>query len=329
MNSHSHLLTIAIPTYNRAAYLDVCLAHIAAQPEINGGLVELLVSDNCSTDSTESIVEKWISNGLKINYIRNIENIGPDDNFLQCFNRASGKYVWILGDDDLVLDGTLGPILEILKEDDYGLLSLNSYGFIDDYATEKPAGAASGWKSYDELSMFISRVGYSLTFISSNIVNRALAAKNMHVEEFRNTNLVQLAWIFNALFNSSRNAYLKSYAVAARACASGGYRLCEVFGSNFQKVFDIYIHQGVPAEYFEIIKRRLLMKFFPANIVRARNNILATKEEDYFKALYLIYGGYINFWLFTVPAIILPPRLALMILKAAEALRKAGSRLKN
>jgi len=322
VNNHSTLLTIAVPTYNRADCLDDCLAHIVEQTETHTGLVELLISDNCSTDSTEAIVKNWVSRGLKINYIRNRENIGPDDNFLQCFNKASGKYVWILGDDDLVLDDALDAILKILKEDDYGLLFLNSYGFIEDHNAEKPAGSASGHEVYDELSGFLGRVGYSLTFISSSIVNRELGAREMCLDGFRSTNLIQLAWVFSALFNSRRNAFLKSYAVAARACASGGYKLCEVFGQNFQRVFDIYIRRGVPAEYFEIIKRKMLMKFFPANIIRARNNILATKQEDYFKALYPIYGGYICFWLFTVPAIILPARLALLVLKAAEAVRK-------
>ena len=68
MSARTPLLTIAIPTYNRAADLAAALEHLAGQPGISGGEVELLVSDNCSTDATGEVVKKFIERGLRIGY---------------------------------------------------------------------------------------------------------------------------------------------------------------------------------------------------------------------------------------------------------------------
>jgi glycosyltransferase involved in cell wall biosynthesis len=322
MSNPSPLLTIAIPTYNRAADLTTALAHIAGQLGPVADAVEVLVSDNCSTDGTEGVVRKYIEQGFRINYYKNRENIGPDNNFLQCFNAASGKYVWILGDDDIVLDGALARILPVLASGEYGLLYLNSYGFAADPAAERPGPGPEGYEVYDTPPPFLARAGYFLTFISTSVVNKELAARNMDVESFRSTNLIQLAWTFNAVFNARSNAFLKSYAVAAKTGASGGYKLCQVFGRNFQRAFDIYIAKGVPVEYFEIIKKKMLANFFPANIIRARRNMFKGRSEDYFGTLYPLFRRYPSFWIFTVPAIFLPSGLAFMLYSAALKLRR-------
>lgn len=315
------LLTIAIPTYNRAADLDACIARIAVQPGV-GGEVELLVSDNCSTDATEGVVKGWQAKGLKITYIRNAENIGPDNNFVQCYKAASGRYFWLLGDDDMVLDGAIPRITGVLRGGEYGAVYLNSYGYRKDLEGERPAGGASGHQVYSDPAGFLARAGYYLTFISGNIVNKQLLGGGLDFEIFRNTNLIQLCWTFGGVFSGKPNVVVNDFCLAAKADASGGYQLCRVFGRNFLDACDIFIKRGVDPAYFEIIKRQLLLKFFPANIIRARKNILATKPEDYFGALYPLYKGYPSFWLFTVPAIVLPLAPAFAVFSAAAWLRK-------
>lgn len=321
MKNPMPLLTIAIPTYNRAADLDACLARIAGQPGV-GGEVELLVSDNCSTDATEAVVKSWQAKGAKITYLRNAQNIGPDNNFVQCYKAASGRYFWLLGDDDMILDGAIPRITGILKEGLFGAIYLTSYGYRKDLALERPAGGRSGYDVYSDPAGFLARAGYFLTFISGNIVNKELLGGGLDFDVFRNTNLIQLCWTFGAVFSGKPNVVVNDYCLAAKADASGGYKLCQVFGKNFIDACEISIGRGVNPAYFEIIKRRLLLRFFPANIIRARKNILATKPENYFAALYPLYKGYLYFWLFTVPAIIMPLWPAFMVFRAVDWLRK-------
>ena len=64
------LLTIAIPTNNRAKYLDKSLTHFTKQLSISNKNIDLIVSDNCSSDNTEEVVNKYIQLGYNIQYIK-------------------------------------------------------------------------------------------------------------------------------------------------------------------------------------------------------------------------------------------------------------------
>ena len=104
------LLTIAIPTFNRADRLKRCLE--ACLEQTAGKSVELLVSDNASEDATQAFMTEFCKKNLAVSYVRNPENIGPDRNFLNCYNCAKGEYVLLLGDDDVLLPGAVDAILE-------------------------------------------------------------------------------------------------------------------------------------------------------------------------------------------------------------------------
>jgi len=68
-------LTIAIPTYNRADSLDRNLSILMPQVKRFRKSVEVIVSDNFSTDHTQEIPEKYINLGFDIKYIRNKSNL--------------------------------------------------------------------------------------------------------------------------------------------------------------------------------------------------------------------------------------------------------------
>jgi glycosyltransferase involved in cell wall biosynthesis len=306
------LLTIAIPTFNRASYLDQCLQHICGQLKKDEDRVEILISDNNSTDNTSEIVNKYISQGFVLNYLKNNENIGSDMNFVQCFNLAKGKYILILGDDDVLLENAIGNILEILEKDDYGIVFLNSYSFANDFVKERPKAYFTGYKVYANAAQFIRKIRYIyfIAFISVNVVNKSFVSRDLKPDQFAGTNLVHLGWTLSALFNANKNVFLKEYSVAAKLYNSGGYKLCEVFGVNYNKIFDAFISQGLESKYFKIINKKLLMKFFPAHIIRLRKNMINLKNENYYKVLYPLFRGYANFWIFTLPAIVLPLKIA-------------------
>ena len=94
------LVTIAIPTYNRAdSYLKQSLGSAVRQtyPEI-----EIIVSDNCSTDNTREVIESF--NDPRIKYIRQDTNIGANGNMNYCVDQARGDYLLLLFDDDMIDD---------------------------------------------------------------------------------------------------------------------------------------------------------------------------------------------------------------------------------
>src|SRR3989304_4568740 len=98
------LLSICIPTYNRAHYLKECLGSIVAQfgdPEICSS-VEVVVTDNASPDKTREVVEEYQKKFKNIRYSRNNENLGVDRNVINVVEMASGVFGWYMGDDDVV-----------------------------------------------------------------------------------------------------------------------------------------------------------------------------------------------------------------------------------
>jgi glycosyltransferase involved in cell wall biosynthesis len=109
-------LTIGIPTYNGSAFIRDALDSVIRQ--ISGELsskVDILVSDNGSTDGTPGIIKSYQeSQPVRIHYTRNDVNIGYDRNVDKLFKNASGKFIWILADDDVLTDGALLKILELL-----------------------------------------------------------------------------------------------------------------------------------------------------------------------------------------------------------------------
>lgn len=92
------LFSIVIPTYNRAeGYLRLAIEAAVAQ---NFPDLEILISDNCSTDGTEALVRSFTD--ARIRYVKHPVNLGPVGNFKYCIEQARGHYWLMLHDDDLI-----------------------------------------------------------------------------------------------------------------------------------------------------------------------------------------------------------------------------------
>lgn len=125
------LLTIAIPTFNRAESLDRQLAWIAQAIKGFEPDCEIFVSDNCSTDRTQEVISKWqaILSDIPFTNNKNSANVGVRENVARCINSAKTKYVWTVGDDDPIQDSAVAYVLAKLKKhEDLSLLFLNFSG---------------------------------------------------------------------------------------------------------------------------------------------------------------------------------------------------------
>ena len=106
-------LSVCISTYNRAEWLAASLknwARLYPQPLAD---VELLVCDNTSTDHTPDVVRPYLDRS-DFSYHRNPQNVGMLGNLRETAHRAKGQYVWILGDDDLLLPGAVERVLKAI-----------------------------------------------------------------------------------------------------------------------------------------------------------------------------------------------------------------------
>lgn len=109
------LLSICIPTYNRADLLEIALQALLPQIKAAGDAVELIVSDNCSPDHTPEVVKQAQARG-SILYQRSETNVGIAGNIHKlCNELAAGEFAWILGDDDWLLPDGLERVLSLLR----------------------------------------------------------------------------------------------------------------------------------------------------------------------------------------------------------------------
>lgn len=113
------LLSICVPTYNRAAYLpnlfESIEREIASLPEAwSRDDVEVVLCDNASPDDTPAVAAAFASR-LRLTYHRHPENLGADRNFLAVVEKASGVFCWLMGDDDAIGQGGLLRVLEAAR----------------------------------------------------------------------------------------------------------------------------------------------------------------------------------------------------------------------
>jgi glycosyltransferase involved in cell wall biosynthesis len=109
-NTAPVLVSIGLPTYNRAGMLRRSIVSALAQDH---GNIELLISDNASTDETEAICREFAAADTRVRYVRHPKNLGPTPNFLYALNESCGEYFMWLCDDDW-LDSNY--VSECLKE---------------------------------------------------------------------------------------------------------------------------------------------------------------------------------------------------------------------
>ena len=131
----NELLSICIPTFNRANCLKALLAGLARelrQHNIGPEQVKIYILDNCSPDRTLSVVESF-GDLPHLSCQRNTSNIGADRNIVRAYSIARGKYTWVIGDDDGIVPGALPVLLSALDLYEPGLVintcRMDAYGF--------------------------------------------------------------------------------------------------------------------------------------------------------------------------------------------------------
>jgi hypothetical protein len=105
------LVTIAIPTFNRAStYLPRALDAAIRQTYAN---LDVLVADNASTDATIDAVHALKDS--RVRYHRHEENVGSAGNTNYCISASRGEYTLLLNDDDLIDPGFVAVCIDALE----------------------------------------------------------------------------------------------------------------------------------------------------------------------------------------------------------------------
>lgn len=304
------LLSISIPTYNRALFLEKTLLQLYQEIQLYGLInkLEIIVSDNSSSDGTPEIVKAAINYGLSIAYHKNTTNIGSDANIAQAFNLASGKYVLILGDDDLLVNGALDKLIKYLETDLYGIVSLKAFGYDRDFNKERPSIIREPLV-YKDPGKFLVSLGAQITLISACVINKSLIPC-VNASNFCGSHLVQVNLVILAALASSKNMATQEYLIACKRNNSGGYNLAKVFACNLGDILDSYKSKGITEESIVKLEHKLIISYFPYYIFKAliRDKKLVHDYQVFFDKRYSRYCLF-KWWL--KPSLSLPYFFAL------------------
>lgn len=314
---NDYLLTIAVPTYNGArtirAMLDILLPQVDEQ-------VEVLISDNCSTDETPQIIAQYIEKYPTIRYIRMEKNFGADKNFLQCMLKAQGQFVMLISDDDIITEGAVEKIVAFLKENpDISLAYLESVAFKDHY---KNIEECHGYKYLTEVEKsfcttdkeeFLKYCQRLFGFTSSFVWSTDRVRQIDNPQQYFGTYFLQ-AYICICCSNRADD----QLGVIHGPCIAvgeygviGNYDVAQVEGIYNHKMVDFAVANGYP--------RRPLEKFYLWKICfLCRNSIIKERaagvKKTSLKNIWLATWRYPKAWIVLYPFLLVPPPLCKLVL---------------
>jgi abequosyltransferase len=213
------LLSICIPTYNRAGFLSECLASI--NPEELDGKVEVVVSDNASTDDTLTVLKAFQAT-LPLRYIVQSENQGPDRNFDAVVTEARGEYCWLLGSDDVVQPGGVRNLVAALTSFQKDIVQ---FGYVQgdlnlrpQHRAAPPAGPVQ--TSHRGLACYLAaqpNMSLLFTFISAYAFRRSIWMDRQHlIRNWIGSYYIQMFAMHSALASGATLAAVEECLVIAR-----------------------------------------------------------------------------------------------------------------
>ncbi len=157
------LISICIPTYNRADCLRDCLNSIVCQfdDEKVYKQMEVIISDNASTDNTMCVVKEFQKKFFNIHYHRNDTNIGFDKNLLRVVEKSTGTYCMTIGDDDAYFADCFAKIIEKIRLTEASYYMLNSWGYdrrLQNQVLSHPNFSIAEDQVFDNLAQFVRSI---------------------------------------------------------------------------------------------------------------------------------------------------------------------------
>lgn len=218
------LLSIVIPTYNRAELLDYCLGHHISLVKSHN--ISIFIFDNASTDATEIIVKKRIEEYPLIEYYKNKENVG-ELNFELALKHPVTKYVWLMGDSYIIPNESINYLIDRISSNSekYDMFLFNIGGEVKNIPSA----------DYSDQNLLLHDLCWLMTCMSCLVYSSKLIA-GANFPRYRNTNFIQTGIIFEYIANSKFKICWKSE-ISVKRWANFNNIKKESWQSNFLEIW--------------------------------------------------------------------------------------------
>lgn len=304
------LLSICIPTYNRpkelAEALRVLELEVKSLDVEMQARIEVIVSDNHSPkNAAVTVVTRYLSAPLNVDFIQQTENVGPTLNFEYCYRRAQGEYIIILSDDDYFTPGSLNIICDVLAQQnpDILFLPIHSKKTFSDVV-----------KKY-ERNEFLIQLGYLPTLVSSCILKQSLIRPVLG--RYLDTNLHHFFYFLTALEQGERFFYLERQVLyCPYEDNSGGYNWFVAFADDLPKILREFPGNRIQRSAISQVRSHLLTRQITPVFVnrQVKGHIINGKYVDIstwsiIKLLFRHFSDQPLFWFFLLPFSLVPQPL--------------------
>jgi len=295
-------------------------------------IVEVVIADNASSDNTKSIIDSYLPGNKSFSCIRHSSNLGVDQNLISLLERATGKFLWFIGDDDLPVAGLLKHVTHQLHATSPSLLYLPSVWAPDissivlDQSEELLFIQNSSVQTAKDLHIWT-------TFISSWILNAEQAFSSPSVlpqiVSLKGSNLLQLGWILPLLVDSQSQILVANRpCILATSGNSGGYSVLRTFMINYPEIVNSYT-KNAPRVRSALVANSL-KSHLPGLIVclrRGRGFREAGNSAGIFLESLKLLWCYPYYWIFCVPALFVPLGLIRVLAFVFRSLMRRGTSL--
>lgn len=246
--NNEYKLTICIPTFNRKESLKKVLDSIVCQKKfVCTSEVEIVISDNNSTDGTEIMVREYVGRfGNKIKYYKNRENIG-DLNFYRVLNSGNGALLKLSNDTMIYKKGSLDMMVALIEK----------------YEEKAPIMFFSNRN--EECNYFLTKIDdivKDVSYLSTWSGSVAVWKKDLNFTKilckYYITRLGQVK-LFYDLWESRRSVLIinRTFCSLTMPSRGGNYNISEVFIKNYGSILYEYVCFGYLSEsifYREMLK---------------------------------------------------------------------------
>ncbi len=185
-SKNTFLLSICVPTYNRADLLEHCLNSISKSISGYEDFIEVIISDNNSSDNTQAVINSFHNRIKNIFSYRNSTNLGFNGNLIKIVDEyVSGRYCWIIGDDDFLSCCAIKVLFKQLIDTNVDYINFNfntiNIGEINTFNKNGELEPIS--KNYyygrfeDNISLLNNYGNILFTFISASIIRSDILKK--------------------------------------------------------------------------------------------------------------------------------------------------------
>ena len=305
------LLTIVIATFNRGRFLKRLLESIVPELRKHADAVEVLIVDDGSTDNTPEVIAKFVGGPLPIRSLRNPKNLGLDGNLRYSFLQATTEYVWLFGDDDVMLEGALDRLVSLLRRYRVSFVHVGAFDFRGEFAPQRKRFQHLGPTRLTDRVDMITTVHHLLTYITRGVINKQAlmaAQPDSTFDQYMGSIINQMCFVFGAIKTDLPCLIVAESIIACQLNNSGGYASCTSFGPIFKQI----INAEFPRDpwVWDVIGNELLESYFPGHL-KVRLTQHRYDSEDCIKMLRPVFGKKLKFWIYCYPIGVLPRPLAI------------------